>query len=517
MFRITQYIGGAGAWPLTALVALVGCATVHPQRDYERVGGHVIEATGQARVYQPEDDERMAGRIPTLVEELFQDGITAAEAVQVSLLNNPSLQAAFMDIGMARADVVQAGMLSNPFLGISARLPSGGGLANIEAGIAQNIAELWRIPVRERAARGSLDAAILDLASAAAGLAADAKSAYYAAVGADERFRIAQENLDVAGNLLDLALTRQQAGAANELDVNLSRGIALDANIKVERARLSAADARRALATLLGVVVDADAMVLADPLPDEIPQIADAQSLIELAKARRLDIRAAEQAVSLAEARLEEQQRLVWPVVELGLQIEREERRSGGGRDVLADTARASIAGGGLTAPEIQSRSERRKGRGRDVIIGPSLGIVLPIFDQNQAQIAKAQYALQQARKTLDAFDRAVTQEVRRAVDRTLTAWRLMQMYRDLSIPLAQSNLDLSREAFRAGRASFLSVLEAQRFFLETRIGYVEASQSAAMMIPELERTIGLPFDRFLAEVKSRTEPDQNAQQDHGP
>ena len=95
-------------------------------------------------------------------------------------------------------------------------------------------------------------------------------------------------------------------------------------------------------------------------------------------------------------------------------------------------------------------------------------------------------------------------------VDRAMTAWRLMQMYRDQSIPLSQGNLDLSREAYRAGRASFLSVLEAQRFFLETRRGFVEASQSAAMMIPELERTIGLPFDRFLAEVKNATEPDQD-------
>ena len=97
-----------------------------------------------------------------------------------------------------------------------------------------------------------------------------------------------------------------------------------------------------------------------------------------------------------------------------------------------------------------------------------------------------------------------------------MTAWRLMQMYRDQSIPLAQGNLDLSREAFRAGRASFLSVLEAQRFFLEARRGYVEAAQSAATMIPELERTIGLPFDRFLAEVKKPTEPNWDADKENG-
>ena len=39
-----------------------------------------------------------------------------------------------------------------------------------------------------------------------------------------------------------------------------------------------------------------------------------------------------------------------------------------------------------------------------------------------------------------------VGQEVRGAADRALTAWRLVQKFRDQSIPLAQSNLELSRE-----------------------------------------------------------------------
>lgn len=488
------------------LAVVGGCATVNPQHDYERVGQRVIEATGQERVYRPEDD----ALVDELVEGLARDGISADEAVQISLLNNPSLQAAFMDVGMARADVVQAGLFSNPFVGVSARFPDGGGLANIEASVAQNIAELWQIPARERAAERSLERAVLELARMAAGLAADAKAAFYTALGADEHHRIAQENLDISRNLLDLALTRQEAGAANELDVNLSRGVALGAEIEVERTRLAAADARRAMGTILGLVSDADGLVLTGSLPDQYPEIADVPSLVALAKGWRLDIRAAKEALAVAEARLEEQYRLVFPLVELGLELEREDRSSQGGRNILADTARASIAGGGLTAPEIQPRSERRSEGGQNTIFGPSLGVELPIFDQNQAQIAKAQYAVQQARKTLEVVDRAVTQEVRGAADRALTAWKLMQKFRDQSIPLAQSNLELSREAYRAGRASFLSVLEAQRFFLETRSGFVSAAQNAATAVPDLERTIGLPFSKLEAEV--RAEPPSEAE-----
>ena len=59
----------------------------------------------------------------------------------------------------------------------------------------------------------------------------------------------------------------------------------------------------------------------------------------------------------------------------------------------------------------------------------------------------------------------------------------------------------MSREAYRAGRASFYAVLEAQRFFLESRSSYVSAAQAAAATLPELERTIGLPYARLLAEA----------------
>jgi cobalt-zinc-cadmium efflux system outer membrane protein len=494
---------------IAALVMPGGCATVDPKLDYQRVEQHVREATGQERVFHPDDANMIANHI----ERLMLDGLTADEAVEVCLLNNPTLQAAFMDIGMARADVVQAGLLSNPSLGVALRLPSGGGLANLEAGLAQNIAELWQIPHRKRAAERSLDAAVLKLAREAAGLAADTKVAYCKAVGADERHRIAQENLAIAKELLELALARQEAGAANELEVNLSRSLALDAELEMQSARLAAAETRRGLATLLGVTTDASALVLIDPLPETPRETPDPERLLDIARRWRLDIRVAEQAVLGAEARLEEEKRRLFRSVELGLSLERGERpRSAGGRDILADTARASIANGALTAPEIQPRSERD--RDTDFTIGPSLDLELPIFDQNQAQIAKARFASQQAEKTLQALNRAAAQEVRGAIDRSFTAWELVRMCRDRALPLAQNNLDLSREAYRAGRTSFLSVLEAQRFFLSARSRYASAAEAAAVTIPELERAIGIPYARIVSEVADKGASEKEVQKE---
>ncbi len=470
------------------LLPLGGCATVNPRPDYQKATQHVTEATGQQEVYDPGADALVAVR----VEALLAGGLTVDEAVQVCLLNNRAFQAAWMDVGMARAELVQSGLLSNPSLGGSLRLPAGGGLADLEVTMAQNIADLWQIPARKRTAQASLDQAIMGLARKAVDLAADTRAGYFRAVGVQQLHVVSQENLAIAQQLLELALNRQQAGAGSELDVNLSRSAVLEAELAVESARLAAAEGKRSLAKQLGLASDPEKLILLDSFGPSAPMGLVAERLIERARENRLDIRAAEQLVMQAEARLQEEQLKVFRTVELGVAMERAQRQHQRGRKILADTARASIANGQLTAPEIQPRSDRRTNT--DFIIGPSWNMELPIFDQNQAQIAKAEYSYQQAAKGLESLERLMAQEVRSAVDQMNTAWKVARSYRDRFIPLAQRSLDLSRESYKSGRASFLSVLEAQRFYLDTRRRSIEATQAAAATIPEVERVVNIPL-----------------------
>jgi cobalt-zinc-cadmium efflux system outer membrane protein len=134
---------------------------------------------------------------------------------------------------------------------------------------------------------------------------------------------------------------------------------------------------------------------------------------------------------------------------------------------------------------------------------GPSIEAELPIFDQNQAQIARAAYAYQQAARTVDALERAVAQEVRGAVDRTVTAWKLAELYRDGVVPLATSNMALAREAYQTGKVSWLSVLEAQRTLNTSRSRYVEAVRDAATSGARLEQAAGAPLARIAEGAKA--------------
>lgn len=482
-----------------------GCATVNPKPDYDRVDRHVESVVGQPLSYRPGDEPA----VRSMTTKLLEDGLTAQEAVQIALLNNPKVWAGLLRTGMARAEVVQAGLFTNPTVGVLLRFPEAGGLADLEFGLAQNIADLWMIPARTRAAERDLDRSILETARETAAIANDTKVAYYNAVAAHRALEISRENLGLVEQLLRITEARLEAGAVGSLDVNLVRGLVLRAGVEERNARLSAATSRRALATLLGLDSPAEDLRLVDPLPAPIETTLEAERLVEVARDARLDLRAARDAVSAAEARVELEYVKVFQNVELSFELERNARRALPGRDIAADTARASIANGALTAPDIESRGQRRLARSQEIeaILGPGLSVTLPIFDQNQAQIAKAKLAMQEADALLASLLRTVSQETREAADRATTAWGVARLYEQEVLPQAQTTLELSQSAYQAGQTAILNVIDAQRSLLETRQAYVAALQSAAGAMVDLERATARPATFLLQASGAATQP----------
>ena len=474
-------------WPMKRILMVLplvatGCITVDPQPDYRRAAEYIAQSTGQGSVL-PSDDVAI---VEQRVARLSEDGISLNEAVEICLLNYPAFQAAWMDVGMARADLVQSGLLSNPSVGVVVRFPSGGGLANVEASLAQNIAELWQLPVRKQGAEHALNQAILRLAQRASELSAKTRVAYYRAAGADRSYTIAQENLAIARQLFETALARRQAGAGSELDVNLARSSVLEVELSLETDRLDRAEARRELARFLGLTDKADDLLLTDSLLEATAGPLDAERMIEAARRCRLDIQAARENVAMAAAAVEREKLSVLSMLEVGVAMERGERRPGDPKEPT------------------------------DLIVGPTVDTEIPIFDQNQAQIAKATYAHVQAQHTLDAMDRRMVQDVRSAVDRARTAWAVTRLLDEQFVPLARKNLDLSQESYRAGKTSVLSVLEAQRFLLESHRRSVTAQLHAASATVEVERVVGRPLEDVSATTRPSNEKTENDTQSSG-
>jgi len=491
-------------------LCVAGCSQVDPQGDYERVNATISETVGQEAAYLPEDEARAEEQTALLLT----DGISLDDAVRLALLNNPSLQAGFFRVGMSRADFVQSGLFSNPSLAMSFAFPEGGGRSNIQGTLAQNIVDLWQIPIRKRIAQARLDQEILSLSQQAARLAVETKVAYYISVGTHRNQEIAEANLKLAAGLLETTLGRQKAGTVSELDVNLARNTALTNELDVQTARLDATNAKRRLAILLGLTSHASELELIDPLPTVSISTMNENAVVELARSSRLDLKAQHAAVAAGRQRVKEEYAKIFPDVSIGGYLERTERRALPGRDVLADTARASIAAGQLTAPDIQSRGQRDAERRQeiDVIFGPALNMTLPIFDQNQAQIAKAGYAYQAALKELAALDRLIVQETRRALDQAKTSTELARFYQDKILPQAQRSLELGNLSYQSGNTSILVVLEAQRNLLATRRLAITAQQSAAVALADLELVVGRPWSAIGSQTVAPSAPISTSQ-----
>lgn len=497
--------------------SLGGCATVDPRADMDRTSQHLKHAIGTETLYRQDDHAVIDQRIA----DLTAGGLTADEAVQVALLNNPRLQTTVYRLGISRADFVQSELFTNPSLSFSLRWPDGGGLTNLQAGIAQNVAELWQIKHRKEAAQRDLDRTVLDVARDASMLALDVRVAYWRAVRVDRESELARENLSLGQKLIDVAISRREAGAGSDVDVNLARSQHIDLEFKLRSTVLSAIEAHAVLAKLLGLTQAPGEIVLTDALIDPGTWTLTADTVITTARHSRLDVQATRMAAEAAEARVAYEKSRFVRSLEVGLSTERSARNSRGGRDWLAESAYSSAQAGQLTPPSLQPREDQST----DWVVGPEIGAELPIFDQNQAQIARAEYVHQQALRMLEALERELTQDAHVVLKRANTAADNADFYKESALPLREQGLALAQGAYTAGRTTLLAVQEAQRALLSARFGYVEAMTNHALAIVELERVAGRPFAMLVNSAASPnpngepmpTEPTEDRQEEKKP
>ncbi|NOT56735.1 MAG: TolC family protein, partial [Deltaproteobacteria bacterium] len=110
-------------------------------------------------------------------------------------------------------------------------------------------------------------------------------------------------------------------------------------------------------------------------------------------------------------------------------------------------------------------------------------------------------YLSQQASKNLEVLVLELTQDTHVTYARARNAWENTRFYQQQLLPLREGSLELSREAYRYGRASFLQVLEAERKLLEARAGYLQALETSSTALADLERVTGQPIAQILADT----------------
>src|SRR5712692_6835556 len=167
---------------LLSTLALSGCATFSPDGGIGVVANVVGETIRKDVIAIHSDEEAEWAR--SAVQRLLRRPLTVDAAVQVALLNNKGLQAAYNELALAEADMVQESLPPNPTFSIS-RI-TGDGASEIERQVVGDILALATLPFRSEIARERFRQAQLRAALETLRLAADVRRAYYRAVAASE-------------------------------------------------------------------------------------------------------------------------------------------------------------------------------------------------------------------------------------------------------------------------------------------------------------------------------------------
>jgi outer membrane protein, heavy metal efflux system len=390
--------------------------------------------------------------------------LTLDRAQRLALLRNPALKANYARLGLSAADVFEAGRLQNPSLGISWLLPVGGADGSkVGASLMTSFADLLLRSSRQRIAAAEYAGMQEQIAAASLNVLAATQRAWFDCVAANQRVAVRRSIAEAAQLAADLALQYREAGNISELEERMQRAEASQSRIALHDAQMQLADARAELQKQLGLAFSQSAWTVPESLP-EVPLgvVPETQALIARVLDQRLDISAARRHVqALAENR----------------DATRRYR-------LLADS-RFGVA------------LDREAGAKR---VGPSVEVALPVFQQGQGAVARAQARLAEAQAFLAEMETAAQVDLARQLSKMELAREQVKAYREGLIPEREAVVARVTEQANFMLVDTFAVLMARQQEYAAYAGYVDAQQK--FWISHVEVLHALGSQRALEETR---------------
>jgi len=115
----------------------------------------------------------------------------------------------------------------------------------------------------------------------------------------------------------------------------------------------------------------------------------------------------------------------------------------------------------------------------------------LPIFDRNQGEIARTNYALTQAQEQQQAASDTVLSDVANAYEAVKSNDEVVELYTSGYLKQAQDSRDISEYAYRRGAASLLDFLDAERTYRATQLAYRQSLASYMTALEQMKEAVG--------------------------
>jgi cobalt-zinc-cadmium efflux system outer membrane protein len=385
--------------------------------------------------------------------------VTLAQALALTLKQNPHLAAGSWDVRSAEARVSQARLRPNPELGMQSEDISGSRPGFSHSQTTLQLSQLLELggkrSARVREAAFGHELAKLDYESKRLDILKKTAQAFVEVLSAQERVRLGQENLELASGLIPDIRKRIEAGKASAIEQTRSEVAVASARIELDQAKRSLITARQHLAAQWGSAQPKFAQVVGDL--EHVTYLPSLENL-SLSLAHNPEIARWEPETDKRQATLRLQQAQAVPNITL-------------------------------------SAAPRYIGETREWTSVIGFSLPLPLWNRNQGAILEAKHQLAKADDEKRSAVTRLSSELNDAYQTVARTSNEIHVLKKSVLPGAEKAADAIRQGYEAGRFSYLDVNEVRRTLTAARLQYLQALSDYHKAVAEIEALTVQPFD----------------------
>jgi len=385
--------------------------------------------------------------------------VTLAQALALTLKQNPDLAAFSWDVRSAEARVLQARLRPNPELGMQSEDISGSRPGFSHSQTTLQLSHLLELggkrTARVREATFGRELAKLDYESKRLDILKKTAQAFVEVLSAQERVRLGQENLELTSGLIPDIRKRIEAGKASAVEQTRSEVAVASARIELDQAKRSLITARQHLAAQWGSAQPKFAQVVGDL--EHVTYLPSLENL-SLSLAENPEIARWEPETDKRQATLRLQQAQAVPNITL-------------------------------------SAAPRYIGETREWTSVIGFSLPLPLWNRNQGAILEAKHQLAKADDEKRSAVTRLSSELNDAYQTVARTSNEIHVLKESVLPGAEKAVEAIRQGYEAGRFSYLDVNEARRTLTTARLQYLQALSDYHKAVAEIEALTVQPFD----------------------
>jgi|RhiMetdeSRZDD1v2_1073273.scaffolds.fasta_scaffold296375_2 outer membrane protein TolC len=426
---------------VAAAASLSACRTFSPDGGMDTVA--MVAGTGLNKDVVQVRSAEDAAAVRTRVARLLHRPLSADAAVQIALLNNLGLQAAYNRLGIAEALAVKASRppsLTFDFSDVSTPVE-----LDIERQIIGSLLSLLTMPARTRIAADEFAAAELRAAEETLRVAAETRRAYVRAVAGRQIVVALSDAKGSAAASAQLADELKRTGAVNRLDQARRQVFATEMDAELVGAKQQAAAAREKLTRLMGLwQTDLDVY-----LPSALPGLPGATRSMRAIEQDAVNARVD---VQMARAEMEAMAK------SYGL---------------TRKTHFLNVLDAGGISKTQKDRGEKRANGG-----GYRLVLEVPLFDFGKANVREAEQRYLEAANRLGQLGVNAASEAREAYGAYRATYAIAQKYEGEVLPLHQTISAETELQYNAMQVDAFALLEAARARAKAKVASIEAKRN---------------------------------------